>query len=179
MKDIEENDIHKYYFDLKSIEDNLLIPTMAAADNDMQLKVDPYLTFQQIKRDEQITKLLQQYVSNYTLKTEFVSKGKSCLLYWSLTILAVLIAALCFLSSWFAIKGNSINDVIKLIASAGSIVTIFVGTLKVITLYIFNKDDEKNITEIVKCIQENDLKNKIENIKAEQKENNQDKDIEW
>ena len=42
-----------------------------------------------------------------------------------------------------------------------------IGTLNIVTKYVFPENEEKNITDIVKLIHKNDLKNKQENMKLE------------
>ena len=44
--------------------------------------------------------------------------------------------------------------------------TLIVGILKIITKYVFPVNDEEYITRIVELIQNNDLENKKENIRA-------------
>lgn len=43
--------------------------------------------------------------------------------------------------------------------------TLVIGILKIITEYVFPQKEEEYVTRIVKAIQKNDLKNKIENMK--------------
>ena len=72
-----------------------------------------------------------------------------------------------FSTIWCIVTVTTYIDIAALISSYLAIIGLIVGILKIIAEYVFPKDDEKYITEIVKAIQDNDLKNKQENIKAQ------------
>lgn len=69
----------------------------------------------------------------------------------------------------FLLKGIvQLESLVGLIVALISFVSLFIGILKIITEYIFPKNEEQYITKIVELIQTNDLENK----KADKSEGN-------
>lgn len=64
------------------------------------------------------------------------------------------------------LKDVDITDLISILPVHSSSLIALIGILKIISKYYFDTSDEKYITDIVKIIQENDFKNKKENIKV-------------
>ena len=65
-----------------------------------------------------------------------------------------------------------VPDVVSFATACISFITLIIGLLTIITKYFFPENDEQYITAIVEAIQKNDLENKRENAKYEQKEPN-------
>lgn len=61
----------------------------------------------------------------------------------------------------------SIESVVAFVTACVSYLTLVFGILTIITKYVFPKKEEAYITEIVKTIQKNDLKNKRENMRVD------------
>ena len=137
---------------------------------------DRFQTQEQRKRDEFVTRLLSLYVDAYDGKTYFVDKWRNWLIGIVLggivlTILGLITVAV--LVSIF-LKEQTVESVVSVVTAFASLLGVFVGLMKIITEYIFPKDDEKYITQIVQAIQKNDLENKRVNINAERKWNNKE-----
>ena len=132
--------------------------------NNLDLKIDPYQTKEQYKRDHEITRLLNFYVENYFEKTRNNHNYKRILLKYSLILISVLFLMV-FISIILAIYFNY-NSIALVIGSFVSIISLPIGILKIIAEYVFPKDEEAHITNIVKATQDNDLKNKKAYISA-------------
>ena len=61
-----------------------------------------------------------------------------------------------------------VNNVVALITVCITYLSLVIGILKIITKYVFPQKEEEYVTRIVKAIQKNDLKNKIENMKHDE-----------
>lgn len=129
---------------------------------------DKYQTEQQSIRDRHITRLLKEYVDRFSNNNKEIKTDRTILKWFSLvslgfiilTILAVVLYSVLSrsISTWEYLTG--------LIASLITLCASLFGIINYIAARAFPVDDEKFITEIVKLIQENDLKHKQENIKA-------------
>lgn len=126
------------------------------------LRRAPFVTDEEDTRDIWITDLLGIYVDAYEEKMERNRDYRSYIL-WTCVSIIVLLAIVLALLPFQVLEGNGgmkMGDVVSFITAIGSFLALIVGMLHVITEYVFPKDDEKYITEIVKAIQENDLKNR-------------------
>ena len=133
---------------------------------------DNWQTEEQKKRDVKISELLTQYVKAYSEKVSFVISKRNAiveLLLWAISILIITIVVITFI---FCFAKNGIEEnLIAIISSYVSILSLIFGLLTTITKYIFPENDEKYITEIVSSIQKNDLENKKLNIDASKSKN--------
>lgn len=128
---------------------------------------DPFVTHEQMKRDAEITKLLEAYVKAYQSK---VCHGTICryvLLIPCVSIIIALSAVLGYSAvRIFTGEGDlEIEDLIAFVTACVSFVSLIIGLLTIMTKYFFPENDEQYITKIVEAIQKNDLSNKIENAK--------------
>ncbi len=137
-------------------------------DRDIRTYVDPYITQEQDKRDKSVTKLLNAYVESYESK-------RSIKKFFQVSLFILCIAMLLALSIFFGIfisiilKGKEpelLRYIVELTSICITFVTLMISVLKIIAKYIFDEKDEEYITRIVEIIQNNDLANKKENIKA-------------
>lgn len=127
------------------------------------------LTRQQRLRDRQITSLLTSYVDAYKKKSETNNFYKKLILFFCITILGIFTVAISISIINFLSKGIvQLESLVGLIVALISFVSLFIGILKIITEYIFPKNEEQYITKIVELIQTNDLENK----KADKSEGN-------
>lgn len=153
----------------KAISDSLVYIQTAYNDNDIDKSyVDIYTTAQQKRRDYQITKLLSTYVDAYKHKSESNKGYKAILLYIYIAILGTFcISFIAFIHRMsFGAASGSVAGAIQLLSVCVTFLGLIVGLLKIITKYVFPEKEEEYITRIVELIQNNDLKNKIENINA-------------
>lgn len=128
---------------------------------------DPFVTKEQKKRDEYITKLLHEYVSFYEGK---VRHSKICRYIILLPCVAIIVAfaILLIILSYKVLsmnRGLKTQDLVAFITACISFISLIIGLLTIITKYFFPENDEKYITTIVESIQRNDLKNKRENAR--------------
>lgn len=153
---------------IKDIENNVVM--LVPANNNKQLAEQfDYLTEQQRVRDAKITELLCVYVSAYNDKVEANKKYKSIILWFCIVVLSIF--TLLFAGTIVVFLQNEIGNiriegVISLVSICITYLSLIVGVLTIVAKHIFPAKEEKNITEIVKAIQENDFQNKKENIKA-------------
>ena len=135
---------------------------------------DSFQTLEQQCRDEEITKLLKQYVSAYKDKIENREKYRRKLFTFCEYTIGGFIFAIILLISCLGIAGDitSIPGTVSLISAfAGATVSIL-GLIKIITKYYFPENDEECITKIVESIQHNDLLNKVASIKSTEENKN-------
>lgn len=132
--------------------------------------LEDLLTKEQRKRDEKITELLGKYVDSYKHKVENREKQRNMVINICKWIVGVLLSCCVFTTFFLVKRGNfDIPDVAVLISAYGSALGSAGIVLKIITQYLFPLDEEKYITDIVKLIQDNDLKNKEINVSAKRK----------
>lgn len=125
----------------------------------------PFSTDEEQKRDEMITGLLGIYVDAYESKVE-ENKGYRKQIFGVciriVSLFAVILAAMPFL----ALSGEmGMEDVVAFVTACVSFLALIIGLLHIVTEYVFPKDNERYITDIVKAIQENDLENRKETAK--------------
>lgn len=139
------------------------------ARNNEQLAEPDYLTNEQRIRDKKITQLLNAYVVDYQEKTSKNRLYKDVVFWFSVATLGIFTVIFAFFIVIQVVwRQNSMatEDVVSLVSVCITYLTLVVGILKIITKHIFPAKEEKNITEIVKTIQDNDFQNKKENLKA-------------
>jgi hypothetical protein len=160
MKKAEE----RAYLDLIS---SLYEKDFEKTDSYTELGCDPFQTDLQRRRDLEITTLLKEYVKYYRIKSHSGKRYRAVLFWGCVSITFVLLAACIFAIVWWTIqKDKDINDVIALITACTTLIVAVIGILKIITAYVFPREDEKYVTGIVESIQKNDLENKKTNMGA-------------
>lgn len=155
--------------EMQGIKEN--VEDIEPADTTNQLNknyVDSYVTLQQKKRDEQITRLLTEYVDEYANKNKSRKFFKNILFYGSIGTIVVFIG--CFIYWINKAMGKSsevsVESLVQIISVCVTFLTLIISIMKIITKYVFPQNEEEYITRIVEIIQKNDLKNKRENIRA-------------
>jgi hypothetical protein len=136
-------------------------------DSYTELGRDPFQTDQQRRRDLEITSLLKEYVKYYRIKSHCGKRYRAVLFWGCVSITFVLVAACIFAIVWWTVQKNKdMNDVIALVTACATLIGAIIGILKIITEYVFPREDEKYVTGIVESIQKNDLENKKTNMGA-------------
>lgn len=150
----------------KSILDNRLVSKQQFDDPNYKAN---YGTDEQVARDRHVTTLLAKYVSNYSHKIEINSEYKEriftmceCIIVMYAIIVPVIIIFACSSRKGVSITGA---DVVALISVCVSFLGLIIGLMQIITKYVFPEKEEEYITQIVRAIQENDLKHKKQNMK--------------
>ncbi len=136
--------------------------------NTESLFTDRYQTKEQIFRDEQISNLLKEYVDRFKRKSKETLNDRNLLKWVSIIGISLLTLTIIVLTIYVVVK-NDVSSTESLAAIITALVTLcgsLFGIINYVAKRAFPTDDEKYITEIVKLIQENDLKHKQENIKA-------------
>ncbi len=160
--------MNKFEETFEDIFESLTSIHIVNSDKDLDNSyIDSYSTKQQKMRDKEITRLLNLYVDGYQKKI-----GSNIIIKWLIIVLCLLI--LLSFSIVFIIiilgydrkSGISSKDLAALISVCITFLTLIVGILKIITTYVFPKNEEEYITRIVESIQKNDLENKKENIRT-------------
>lgn len=152
------------YLDLVS---SLYEKDFATTDSYMELGGDPFQTDQQRRRDLEITSLLKEYVKYYRIKSHSSKRYRAVLFWGCVSVTFALLAACIFSIMWWTLqKDKDTNDVIGLITACATLIGAVIGILKIITAYVFPREDEKYVTGIVESIQKNDLENKKANMDA-------------
>lgn len=131
---------------------------------------DPFITREQKKRDEDVTKLLSVYVSSYESK---VKHSKICRYFILIPCILIIIS---FSVLLFALSVKIMNmggelklqELVAFVTACISFISLIIGLLTIITKYFFPENDEQYITTIVDSIQKNDLENKRENVRYKQ-----------
>lgn len=161
--------LNNYHDELSEIFDSFGSVNLVHTEQEMEKPyIDEYTTEQQQKRDKSITLLLDYYVDAYRDKVKFNKWYKAILFGFCIAILF----AFAIIFAFFIIKypdfedNSSVRAIVQLISVCVTFLTLIVGILKIITKYVFPAHDEEYITRIVEIIQNNDLKNKRENIKV-------------
>lgn len=131
--------------------------------------VDHYTTLEQRSRDKAVTELLNEYVSVYKEKSKSNQFYKKILFGSNCGILVLFSLSLPFLIyKIFSIENTSyIPLIIELVSVCITFLLLIMGLLQTITKYVFPEKEDEYITRIVEIIQNNDLENKKENIRAQ------------
>lgn len=152
--------------------------TYDGANKDKQLE-DSNQTREQKKRDEQITRLLTEYVDAYHEKAKTNQSFKGILFTVSIILFSCLVS-ICILYILITMVRDraSVTDAVSLVAVCVTMIGSIAFLLEIIAKHIFPENEEKNITEIVKAIQNNDLEDKRINIGALKKQINMPEQLE-
>jgi hypothetical protein len=175
----------EYRYILEEIADSFSsdADSVQTVNNDSEMNGDPpyvdgYTTGEQRKRDAKITELLNEYVSGYAYKNASNKWYKGILLGISLLILLILSGVFIYLVlKIFSVDSNdevTVAGLIEVISICITFLTLIIGILKIITKNVFPENEEQYITKIVEIIQNNDLENKKENIKAKDQSDDDD-----
>lgn len=144
------------------------IDGIGSDDNISNPYIDEYTTKEQQERDKSISELLALYVKAYRYKNQSNKVYKIIL--FAVCILSVVLfgGVLAYLMIYLngSCEETSVESIIQLVTVSVTFVTLIVSILKIITKYVFPVNDEEYITRIVELIQNNDLKNKQENIRV-------------
>lgn len=153
-----QNELNKFF---KSV-------FFSKADNEDELSYkDPFVTKEQKDRDQQITRLLKEYVSFYESKVKHSKICRYIILIPCVVIIVVFSVLLIILSLKVMSmdKELEVQDLIAFVTACISFISLIIGLLTIITKYFFPENDEQYITTIVESIQRNDLENKRENAR--------------
>lgn len=150
--------------------------------NNKEELLDPFQTEPQRHRDNLITNLLKEYANSFQNKAQEIKCDRLWLKILFSILSGLLILSIVVISLRFVFGGvDNVEQTVSIVASLVTLGVTLLGIVKCIVTYAFPPNDEKCITEIVKLIQENDLKHKQELIKYEinknrekHKENNED-----
>lgn len=159
-------------FKIPSIEDQIndLLTSVsfnaAKDDDDLDNKYykDPFLTAEQDKRDEQITRLLSAYVDSYEKKVRGSKWYRRIIFGVCIGIIVAIVGFLIYFACRVVNWENElqISNLVAFVTACISFVSLIIGLLTIITKYFFPENDEQYITKIVEIIQNNDFKNKQE-----------------
>ena len=128
-----------------------------------------YFTQQQRIRDEYNTDLFKQFVEAYREKRDFAKIAKNSISIWCIICVSLLILACIGLSGYTLIwTTRQVTDVIALLSAVIPLIIAIIGTLNIVTKYVFPENEEQHITDIVNSINKNDLDNKLANINRAQ-----------
>ena len=128
--------------------------------------IDDNLTEQQKIRDKNTTILYSQYVVSHKYKRDFAKRAKEIIFIFCIIWVTALLAVCATLSICVVTKaGRSTDDVVALVGALLPLIAVIIGTLNIVAKHVFPEGEDQNITDIVKQIHENDLKNKQENMK--------------
>ena len=130
--------------------------------------VKDFLTPQQRSRDERTTILYEEFVAAYSEKRTFLKKSKRTIRCWAIAWITAIVSLIGYsLVHVLSFTDRNIGDIVILVSAIVPMLSAIIGILVIITKYVFPENEEQHITEIVKLILENDLKNKQENIKTQ------------
>lgn len=114
-------------------------------------------------RDAEITKLLRIYVIMYRIKVVTTSIFKFIYPFITLVILCVVVGAILSIvniSIQHIDSEITVTGLTALISSLAALLATLFGSLKHMWKYLYDKNDETHVADIVKAVQANDLKNK-------------------
>ena len=147
-KDIENND---FFMFLQSLKDNgskeIVVDTDFKVKNNEQLKV----------RDEEYSKLITEFVKDYTNRVSDKKKNKQ-----NFFILMFVLAFILLIGSLVLLFKNP-NEIVVIIGSIIGLLSAVISIPLTITKYLFNPDEDKIITEVVIAMQEQDRINRDQN----------------
>lgn len=108
-------------------------------------------------RDELYTGLLRQYISVFNDKAEANAKYKAKFFYITMIAFCVLVGVPLIAILLTVIIGNSnVAVIVALSSGAISILSAIIVLPKIIAQHLFPTDEDKNMIDLVKSMQEND-----------------------
>ena len=135
-------------------------------ERDLRNDMPDNLTSEQRKRDAHTSTLYKLFVDAYKNSRQFAKTFKLVICIWGLVLVSCMTIACVILSFYILMfTERQPSDIIALISAIIPLVVSIIGLLTIITKHIFPENEEKHVTEIVKLVHENDLKNKRENIR--------------
>lgn len=160
--------MNKFEENAQAVEESMQDMQLYAVHTDDNFAMGDHLTAQQRLRDAQVTELLTQYVNAYRNKI-----GKRTIQRWmimgSCFLIVVAILFCCVFSTIVLLRKEQIE-----LTALATLITAYISgfsgvgyIFKTVVQYLFPKDEEQYITQIVKLIQEHDLQNKKLNLEIE------------
>lgn len=143
----------------KVIEKNLqVLNTNESIGSDRELVVSDNKNLSEHNR--QYSRLLKMYVNNYGLtmrdkrkNKEEIYKISKNMLIW-VPIVSALIIVIALFMVGFGLDASAVIP--ELVVTMGTVIGTYFMIIKIITNYLFNKDEEKNMAEIISKIQKYD-----------------------
>lgn len=157
--------------DIKNLYESLLVVAASTQKRSVEENKDLMplkQSTEQRKRDTGITSLLSEYINAYKERNKSNRFVRWLLIWFSLAFVSVFAIGSIFCLVWYVFTES--KDWEGLAATISAFLTcagLLIGVLKIITQYAFPVDSEKNITEIVKAIQTNDLTNRYYDLLAD------------
>ena len=140
-------------------------PDRAIPPPPLKNPVPSNLTEEQGKRDEQMTALFSQFVEAHKDKQIFSKESKtkirSCCIVWVFMLILACIGLSFYIIMY---TDRLVGDVVALIGAIIPLVMAVIGTLNIVIKHVFPENEEQYITDLVKTLSENDLKNKQVNL---------------
>ncbi|MBD5101417.1 MAG: hypothetical protein HDT27_01735 [Subdoligranulum sp.] len=144
--------------------------SLVNSDNALGSRGLSNMSMEQIRRDKKISRLLEAYVRAYEKKSVHSRFSRYLILIPCMVIVvgfAVVLGWMCVTMAT-ATNGSNWEELAAFITACVSFLALIIGILHIITEYFFPKDGEKYITDIVKLVQENDLKNRLETARFQE-----------
>ena len=115
------------------------------------------------RHNEAYSELLGLYVENYRKSSQHKRRVRIAMCILSMAILLAVTAVLVVVSIWAVKRGiRTYKDVLSVLApfitALGSFVGVFMTIPQIIASYLFDKDEEDHLNDIIKNIQDYDSK---------------------
>ncbi|MCI9128382.1 hypothetical protein [Thomasclavelia cocleata] len=109
------------------------------------------------KRNKSYTDILNHYEDYLENALTFKKNFRKCIVIFFIVILGIVILALVFFIGYLVLKKEfDINSLIALVTASATLVSTLLIIPTKITEFLFNRDEEKNMSEIIKNIQDYD-----------------------
>lgn len=140
-------------------------------ENYQKLNYNDSQNDQIIKREKLFNQFLENYTNEYKNKSEQKRKLKDIFFVVILSILGVIVVgSMILLIVLLNLKLNISNIIITLISTSAEIITSLLILPKIIAEYLFDKEEEQHLNEIIGKMQEYNLNSK--NIKSNNTDEN-------
>lgn len=130
----------------------------------------------------QYTNLLDAFKENFKNTFKQKLKEKNIFFIFSLTLLGTMTIAFAFLSCWIIVNNKKIEiaTLTAFVSAFASLLSLYIIFPKIIAEYLFNKNEDDKMVELIKGIQEHDMglysqNNVSEASKKKNKKSNQNK----
>ncbi len=125
------------------------------------------------KHNKQYTKLLKAYIFNYKENAKSKREKKECVFQLAIGLLVIVpMILMIFLGISIGLIANGVDALAfipEVIAAFGTTISCIIVVFKIITKYLFDKNEEKNMATIISQIQEYDTAIRGNTVDDEQK----------
>lgn len=158
------SDLWKSKYDSKSTKNEEYAEQLIAVHNEF------------VKRNEQLTELLTEYISDRKQRIDTNKFLKKFIFWFFIGLLSVLTIGVVVVFWKIDVNSSSVTSVLSLLSVAATYLGSLLSIFKIMSQYLFPSDEEKDAIDMIKAVINNDVK--IEDMMSKAIKENQQSSIE-